>query len=85
MFACLICISIALLSFEWFVFKHEVSQCKHTHTDLLVHTHLYTSEHRNLWPCALLAFKNAGIIIAWFVLSSGFTTLQKYSAETHTH
>lgn len=56
-----------------------------THTDLLVHTHLYTSEHRNLWPCALLAFKNAGIIIAWFVLSSGFTTLQKYSAETHTH
>lgn len=36
---CLICISIALLSFEWFVFKHEVGICKHTQTCLCTHTH----------------------------------------------
>lgn len=43
-FVCLICISIALLSLEWFVFKHEVGLCKHTHT----HSHRYTSKLKNL-------------------------------------
>lgn len=77
-FVCLICISIALLSFEWFVFKHEVGLCKHTQTCLCTHTHWYISKRKDLYPCAGLAFKNVGIITPWFLRSSGFTTLQKY-------
>lgn len=84
MFVCLICISIALLSFEWFVFKHEVGLCKHTHTDWPMHTHQYTQRYTNLGPYAALSLENAGIITHWFLSSSEFTTLQKYSAK-HTH
>lgn len=47
-FVCLICISIALLSFEWFVFKHEVGLCKHTQTSMYTHSHWYTSKLKNL-------------------------------------
>lgn len=47
-FVCLICISIASLSFEWFVFKHEVGLCKHIQTCLCTYTHRYTSKHKNL-------------------------------------
>lgn len=51
-FVYLICISIALLSFEWFVFKHEVGPCKHTQNSFYTHslshsTHRCTSKLKN--------------------------------------
>lgn len=76
-FVCPIYMSIALLSFEWFLFKHEVGPGKHTQA-LHAHTFKYTSKHTNLLPCARLAFKNAGINTLWFLRSSWFISLQKY-------
>lgn len=46
-FVCLICISIALLSFEWFVFKHEFGLCKHTQTCKCTHWHTHTDTQAN--------------------------------------
>lgn len=48
-FVCLICISIALLSSEWFVFKHEVGLCKHTQTCMCTHTHIDTQANARIF------------------------------------
>lgn len=52
-FVCPICISIALLSFEWFFFKHEVGPGKHTQACMCIHsnTQIHEQTHKSLALC----------------------------------
>lgn len=75
----LICISIALLSFERFVFKHEVCLCKHTQTCMCTQSHTYrcTSKHDYLALCSA-CFQACWYNYPLVSGSSGFNTLHKY-------
>lgn len=52
-FVCPIYMSIALLSFDWFFFKHEVSPGKHTQACMCIHstTRIHEQTHKSLALC----------------------------------